>query len=318
MSSASRAISACSVSRMDPPTILRVCRSRTAARNSQPSPVRTQVRSPSQTWFGRAASKLRPSRFGAIGYPCRPVGGAHPARQGGQPPQPRLPHQARHAVAANLPAEGMEHGVDTRGAIGPTAFGMGQADVAEQGSVLDRPAALGPGPPCPAALGPGPPCVVPAHRHPQDPAHHSNRPDVPMLIHEPEPHRVAPPKMSAAFFEACRAPSSRDRARASAARSQPPGRPGTSPAAQGPSSAAAPSPFPARRTSGASASAPSRAARAPRPTAMIVIPLVRTRSTASRLNASGNSRRRRPSPISRSSKVSRPYSKRPPIPGRIR
>ena len=52
-------------------------------------------------------------------------------------------------------------------------------------------------------------------------------------------------------------------------------------------------------------------------TAIIVIPLVRTRSTASRLNASGNSRRRRPSPISRSSKVFRPYSKLPPNRGAI-
>ena len=41
ISSASTAISACGVSRMAGPTILRVCRSRTAARNSRPSPVRT-------------------------------------------------------------------------------------------------------------------------------------------------------------------------------------------------------------------------------------------------------------------------------------
>ena len=51
---------------------------------------------------------------------------------------------------------------------------------------------------------------------------------------------------------------------------------------------------------------------------MIVVPLVRTRSTASRLKTSGNSRRRLPSPGSRSSRVSRPHSKRPPNQGKIR
>ena len=89
----------------------------------------------------------------------------------------------------------------------------------------------------------------------------------------PERHRAAPPKMSAAFFETCRAPCGRDRVRASAARSRSPGRPATRSAGEGPDKAAdedrRASPIPGspyfwtHRLS--TASAPSRAAPAPRP-----------------------------------------------------
>jgi hypothetical protein len=57
-------MSAWRVSRTAQPTTLRVNMSMSAARNSQPSSVRMQVRSASQTWFGAVAVKLRRSLFG--------------------------------------------------------------------------------------------------------------------------------------------------------------------------------------------------------------------------------------------------------------
>ena len=69
--------------------------SRTAARASRPSRVRTQLRSPSQTWFGRAASKLRPMRLGAIGWPCRLS--VTRTRRGPRPPGPAAPPAASAA-----------------------------------------------------------------------------------------------------------------------------------------------------------------------------------------------------------------------------
>ena len=50
---------------------------------------------------------------------------------------------------------------------------------------------------CAEALTMRSPRVVAAGRDAQNPAHHVNRPDIAMLIHEPLLHRPAAPKMSA-------------------------------------------------------------------------------------------------------------------------
>ena len=184
LSSASSAIQAVrAVPRIDQPTILRVCEARGSPRGTAnpPScargsglparpgwgvPPRSSGRAGSARrdahagcrWCalaaGRAASPRRPAR----GYPGGPRGGARP---GG-------PALARRRGLAG------RHGRRRSQAVG-------QADVLEQ-----RPAGL-----APRAPGPRPPSVAPAHRHLQDPAHHPNGPDVPVLLDEPEPHRVA-------------------------------------------------------------------------------------------------------------------------------
>src|SRR5271169_350692 len=63
----SRRISGC----IDQPTTLRLNRSTTTARNSQPSSVAIYVRSPTHAWLGAATVKLRLRRLGAIGRSCR-------------------------------------------------------------------------------------------------------------------------------------------------------------------------------------------------------------------------------------------------------
>src|SRR5581483_9248365 len=67
------------------------------------------------------------------------------------------------------------------------------------------------------ALGPGAPSIVAAGRQPQRGAHHPNRPDLAVLIDEPELHREADPKMSAAFFKMSRSIRSRSFSRRSRA-----------------------------------------------------------------------------------------------------
>src|SRR5271156_2895101 len=89
--------------------------------------------------------------------------------------------------------------MDARRTIGPAALGVDQADVVEQCAVGRGAAALG-------SITPG---VVAAGRQAQDRAHHPNRPDAAMLIDEPELHREAAPKMSAAFFKMSRSMRSR-------------------------------------------------------------------------------------------------------------
>src|ERR1035437_2879431 len=63
------------------------------------------------------------------------------------------------------------------------------------------------------ALGPGAPRIVAAGRQAQSGAHHPDRPDPAMLIDEPELHREADPKMSAAFFKMSRSMRSRSLSR---------------------------------------------------------------------------------------------------------
>ena len=191
------AISACSVSRMDQPTILRVCRSRTAARNSQPSQVADmgQITEP-HAGLGAAASKLRPSRLGAIGYPCRLSPVAHPARQRRQAPQPRPAHQPGHPVAPDPPAEGPQDGVHARrprqvpplpgrGPRGWRPAGRGSGSTAGSRAV--------------SATREWPLAETPRTRHITRTGHCPR-----CSSQRPERHRVAPPKMSAAFFEMSR------------------------------------------------------------------------------------------------------------------
>ena len=90
-----------------------------------------------------------------------------------------------------MPPQG---GVNARRAVTAAALRMDQPDILGQLAIGDRPLALG-------ATAPG---VVTAGRQAQDRAHHANRPDLTMLIDEPELHREAAPKMSAAFFRMSR------------------------------------------------------------------------------------------------------------------
>lgn len=86
----------------------------------------------------------------------------------------------------SVPPQG---GVDAGRAITTPALGMDQTNVLGQFALGDRPRALGP-----TALD-----IIAAGRQAQGRAHHGNRAHLTMLIDEPELHREAAPKMSAAF-----------------------------------------------------------------------------------------------------------------------
>lgn len=70
-----------------------------------------------------------------------------------------------------------------------TAFRVRTAHIVEEGAVLD--AAL--------TFGPSEPRMVAAHRDTEQGTDRANGPDMAMLIHEPERHRVAARKMNAVF-----------------------------------------------------------------------------------------------------------------------
>jgi hypothetical protein len=75
-------------------------------------------------------------------------------------------------------AAAAQHGVYPRRAIGAAAFAMDPSDVLER-----HPIGVGA-----RAFDPRAPGLVAADRRTQHRAHHSDRPDVPMLIDEPELH----------------------------------------------------------------------------------------------------------------------------------
>src|SRR5882757_8465063 len=79
------------------------------------------------------------------------------------------------------------------------------------------------------AFDPRAPGIIAADRQTQSRAHHPDRPDLTMLIDEPELHREAAPKMSAAFL-GYRAPSAAARSRAASGHSLLPDQMATRPA----------------------------------------------------------------------------------------
>ena len=214
--------------------LARVRGARIAARNSQPSPVRTRLRSASQTGLGRAASKFRPSRLGATGCPCRLSVVRTRSRQGGQPAQARAPLSGRatrwrptrrpcprktawtRGAPWAPPLAGRGPGGCPRAAPGWPGSSRSRAETAKRGT-----------------RSPTPP-------RPRPSPERARRPCARRRTRTSSGGRV--PQMSAAFRKACRAPSRAVHPRTSAARSRPRGRPGTSPAA--------PPPSPARRTPG--------------------------------------------------------------------
>ena len=109
MSRASSAISACRVSRMDQPTILRRVQIKDG-REVEPALAGAHVGQIGQPHLVRAGRLEVPAEpVGGDGMAVPAVGGAHPARQRGEPPQARAPHQPSHAVAANaaaMPSQG--------------------------------------------------------------------------------------------------------------------------------------------------------------------------------------------------------------------
>src|SRR6516162_544405 len=132
------------------------------------------------------------------------------------------------------------------------------------------------------------PGIVAADGQTQRLAHHSDRPEVAILIDEPELHREAAPKMSAAFFRISRSIRSRSFSRRkgafSAARSDGDGT-GTCVIGRRAGPVAWPPSRITHRLSTVSLS-PNSVATLP-----IGKPLLITRSTASRLKTSGNTRR---------------------------
>ncbi|MFT4936714.1 MAG: hypothetical protein ACI9LT_003434 [Pseudoalteromonas distincta] len=193
-------------------------------RGSAQKPSSPQARSAPSPWTSQRScacacpgsqpgtTSLRPSghrsgRRARLGWglsrevPAEPVGrdriamtavcGPGPTWQGGQSAKARPPHQPLNAAASDAAAVPPKDGVHPRRAVGPAALGVDQPDVFQQ-----RP--VGRSPP---ALGPSSPRVVATGRQSQNLAHHPNRPDLAMLIDEPELHREAAPKMSAAFME---------------------------------------------------------------------------------------------------------------------
>ena len=166
------------------PAISRVCEARGRPRGTaSPRGSRTQVGSPSHTWFGRAASKSRPSLPVRDGMPVPAV--ARSAPTAGRAARPRSP--ARRA-GRGLGAR--------RGPAAPRrprrSQAVGRADVLEQ-----RPVG-----PAPRAPGPRPPSVIPTRPPPPRPCASSERARHrnarPHALIGPEPRRVAPPRMSAA------------------------------------------------------------------------------------------------------------------------
>src|SRR5579862_396318 len=83
--------------------------------------------------------------------------------------------------------------------VSAAALGTDQADILQQCPVVAGA----------AALRSRSPSVIAADRQAQGLAHHPDRPDIAMLIDEPELHRVADPKMSTAFFRISRSIRSR-------------------------------------------------------------------------------------------------------------
>jgi hypothetical protein len=97
-------------------------------------------------------------------------------------------------MSSDPPAGSPQRRMDARRTIAPATLGMGLADVVQKRAVLDTA----------PALWPTPPSIVSTGRDPEHRADGAHGPDVTMLIHEPEAHRVAAPKMSAAFFKMSR------------------------------------------------------------------------------------------------------------------
>ena len=144
---------------------------------------------------------IRPSRYEALPEPVRGNGKrvpavrrAHAARQSGQSPKPGPSHEPCDAMASDTPSVCAQHGMNARRSVGPRTVGVDDPNVLEQGPVLAGARAL---------LSPAP-SIIAARRDPQHTAHHPNRPHAAVLIDEPERHRVAAAKMSAAFFKISR------------------------------------------------------------------------------------------------------------------
>src|SRR5215469_11958650 len=108
-------------------------------------------------------------------------------------------HQPLDPGTTNSAAAAAQHGVYPRRAVGAAAFAMDRPNIVEQYPI-------GGGT---RAFDPRAPGIVAADRQTQRRAHHSDRPEVAMLIDEPELHREAAPKMSAAFFRISRSIRSR-------------------------------------------------------------------------------------------------------------
>ena len=122
------------------------------------------------------------------------VRGADATWDRGQPSQACASHEACDAVPTDAPTRGAQDGVNARRAMASAAFRMGAAEVAEKGPVLDAATAFRP--PTPGTMAAG--------RDAEHGADRSNGPEMAMLIDEPEDHRLAPAKTSAAFLRISR------------------------------------------------------------------------------------------------------------------
>src|SRR2546427_7345221 len=106
------------------PTTRREKRSRMTTRYSQPSRVQRYVMSDTQAVFGAATVNCRSSTFAATGSPCCESRRALEASLFARP-QALFSHQARHAMAPNVMALGLEFPIDPGTPVAPPARGMG-------------------------------------------------------------------------------------------------------------------------------------------------------------------------------------------------
>ena len=203
---------------------------------------------------GRGRGRDRPSRFGAMGWSCR-LSVVRTRR--GRAARPRSPASRTRRATRWRPTRRprTRRAAWTRGApsLPPLSAWTRRTTSSSARLALFL-----------APSGRARQARVTADRHSQHPTHHPSRPDIAMLFHEPEPHRVPPPTMSAALFRMWRSILARSRSRLSRAFSA------ASSASDEPGSAGADGRrrgvgAPARRASASNAAAQSPAARATRP-----------------------------------------------------
>ena len=195
-----------------------------------------------------------PDRVGRDRAVVPAVGGAHPARQGRQAPQPGAPHRPGHPVAADPAADGAQRSMDARRApYGPPLSAWTTPMVSSRARSARLLALPGRDRRAWSPLT-DTPSTRPRMEIGQTPLCSSTNPNP----------TGRPPRRRARPSSECRAPCGPDPARASAGRARPPARPARG-RMRPPSRAAARAPPRARRNAGSSVPAPSHGARARSP-----------------------------------------------------